>query len=60
MGSGTTGVASIQTGRRFIGIELDKDIFNTAAERISKALEQPRLFNQDAEQLRMKNDGKGY
>jgi len=60
MGSGTTGVASIQTGRRFIGIEIDKEYFDIAVNRISKALEQPRLFSQDAEQLRMKNDGEGY
>jgi len=39
MGSGSTGVAAINTGRRFIGIERDEDIFNTAVERIKKANE---------------------
>ena len=37
MGSGTIGVASINTNRDFIGIELDKDYFKIAEERIHKA-----------------------
>lgn len=37
MGSGTTGVACINTNRNFIGIELDKDYFNIAKERIENA-----------------------
>lgn len=37
MGSGTTGVACINTGRRFIGIELDEQYFGIATERINKA-----------------------
>jgi len=37
MGSGTTGVACIQTGRSFIGIEIDEGYFNIAKERIEKA-----------------------
>jgi site-specific DNA-methyltransferase (adenine-specific) len=36
MGSGTTGVAALQTGRRFIGIERDPTYFAIAQERISK------------------------
>ncbi len=39
MGSGSTGVACVNTNRNFIGIELDKDYFNIAQERINKALE---------------------
>ena len=35
MGSGTTGVACLNTNRKFIGIELDKDYFDIAKERIS-------------------------
>lgn len=35
MGSGTTGVASINTNRKFIGIEIDPQYFNIAQERIS-------------------------
>lgn len=34
MGSGSTGVACLNTNRRFIGIELDKTYFNIAKERI--------------------------
>ena len=34
MGSGSTGIACINTNRRFIGIELDKNYFNIAKERI--------------------------
>ena len=34
MGSGTTGVACVNTGRNFIGIELDPDYFRIAQERI--------------------------
>jgi DNA modification methylase len=37
MGSGTTGVACSNTGRKFIGIELDLNYFNIALERIEAA-----------------------
>jgi site-specific DNA-methyltransferase (adenine-specific) len=37
MGSGTTGVACVNTNRNFIGIELDENYFNIAKERIEKA-----------------------
>ena len=37
MGSGSTGVACANTGRNFIGIELYKNYFDIAQERISKA-----------------------
>lgn len=39
MGSGTTGVACINTGRNFIGIELDEKYFNIAKERIDNTTE---------------------
>ena len=39
MGSGSTGVACINTNRNFIGIELDENYFNIAKERIEKAAE---------------------
>lgn len=37
MGSGTTGVAALQAGRNFIGVENDPDHFKTACERIRDA-----------------------
>lgn len=44
MGSGTTGVAAIQAGRQFVGIEIDRHHFETACQRIREAYEQPTLF----------------
>ena len=43
MGSGTTGVAALSMGRRFIGIELDETYFDTACRRMEEALAQPSL-----------------
>lgn len=40
MGSGTTGVACVNTNRRFIGIELDPNYFDIAKERIYQTFEQ--------------------
>lgn len=45
MGSGSTGVACINTGRDFIGIELDAGYFETAKGRIDKAIEEKALTN---------------
>ena len=39
MGSGSTGVACVNTGRRFIGIELDPGYFEIAQTRIASAIE---------------------
>lgn len=44
MGSGTTGVACIKAGRKFIGIELHEPYFDIACERIRKAYAQPDMF----------------
>jgi DNA modification methylase len=44
MGSGTTGVACVNLGRRFIGIEIDRTYFDTACRRIEVAYRQPDLF----------------
>jgi len=44
MGSGTTGVAAIQLGRKFIGIEREPKYFDIACQRIEQAVAQPRLF----------------
>lgn len=44
MGSGTTGVACVKLGRKFIGIEKDAAHFKTACERIAAAVREPDLF----------------
>lgn len=46
MGSGTTGVACANLGRKFTGIELDPDYFDIACKRIEDAYKQPRLFDE--------------
>ena len=43
MGSGTTGVACVQTGRNFIGIEIDPGYFEIAKRRIEEAQLQHRM-----------------
>ena len=45
MGSGTTGVACVKLGRKFIGIEKDSKYFDIACRRIDQAYAQPRLFD---------------
>ena len=44
MGSGTTGVACANLGRKFIGIEIEPKYFDIACERIDAAYRQGRLF----------------
>jgi site-specific DNA-methyltransferase (adenine-specific)/modification methylase len=43
MGSGTTGVACVNLGRKFIGIEKEPKYFDIARRRINEALSRPRL-----------------
>jgi len=43
MGSGTTGIACIRTGRKFIGIEIDPAHFATARARLENELRQGLL-----------------
>jgi site-specific DNA-methyltransferase (adenine-specific) len=45
MGSGSTGVACVNTNRNFIGIEKDEKYFKIAEERIEKHTTQERLFS---------------
>ena len=45
MGSGTTGVACVQTGRNFIGVEIDPDYYALAERRIREAQAQPSLLS---------------
>lgn len=42
-GSGSTGVACVNMGRRFVGIERDPDYFDIMCRRIDEAMRQPRL-----------------
>lgn len=46
MGSGTTGVAAVQLGRKFIGIEIEPKYFDVACKRISAALSQGDMFTE--------------
>ncbi|EKS4789407.1 site-specific DNA-methyltransferase [Salmonella enterica] len=42
MGSGSTGVAALQTGRKFIGIEMSEHYFDIACRRLEKSVEEGR------------------
>ena len=56
MGSGTTGVACVKLGRKFIGIEIEPKYFDIACRRIEQAYKQPDLFVEQpkpAEQLNL-------
>jgi site-specific DNA-methyltransferase (adenine-specific) len=44
MGSSTTGVACVELGRRFIGIEIDERYFENAVKRVTAAQRQAPLF----------------
>jgi len=44
MGSGTTGVAAVKLGRKFIGIEIEPKYFEIACNRIQAALDAPDMF----------------
>lgn len=54
MGSGTTGVACANLGRKFIGIEIEPQYFDIACERIRQAYEQPRLLLPEPEPVQGK------
>lgn len=45
MGSGSTGVAAVNTNRSFIGIELDENYFNIAEQRIQEAINKKELLD---------------
>lgn len=44
MGSGTTGVAAVKVGRRFVGIEQNEKWFDLSCRRIQAALDAPDMF----------------
>jgi len=45
MGSGSTGIAAVESGRRFIGIEINEKYFDIACKRIRNTAAQGKLFN---------------
>lgn len=55
MGSGSSGLAAIKRGRRFIGIELQERFFDIACRRIEAALREPDMFIEPPKPL--KQDG---
>jgi DNA modification methylase len=52
MGSGTTGVACIRTGRRFIGVEIEPRYAAIAVERMERELSQPCLPTMEPERAK--------
>ena len=44
MGGGSTGVAAVKEGRKFIGVELDPQWFELSCKRIRDAYAQPDMF----------------
>lgn len=53
MGSGTTGVAAAKLGRRFVGLEAEREFCNLAARRISATLALPKGHISGTDQPRM-------
>ena len=49
VGSGTTGIAAIKSGRRFVGCEQSPQYFDVACRRIEEATRQVRLFDPASE-----------
>lgn len=44
MGSGSTGVAAVKTGRKFFGVEIEPRYFDIACRRIADAVSRPDMF----------------
>ena len=51
MGSGSTGVACVNTNRNFIGVELDENYFNIAEKRIQEALDNKEKNDEPLQKL---------
>lgn len=49
MGTGSTGVACVTSGRKFIGIKIDPGYFEIACSRIEKAQQQAQIEMEDAD-----------
>ena len=52
MGSGSTGVAALRAGRRFVGCEINPEHFETACRRLSDENARPRLFKDEAPKMK--------
>lgn len=52
MGSGSSGVACVNTNRNFIGIELDEGYFNIAKKRIEEAKKQQMIAQRSEQNAR--------
>ena len=52
MGSGTTGVAAVQMGRKFIGIEREPKYFDIACKRIEQATAQGQIFESELPKMK--------
>lgn len=59
MGSGTTGVAAIRLGRRFIGIEIEPKYFEIAKKRIQDELTRVSFLNGDHSAKSVKTESTG-
>jgi DNA modification methylase len=57
MGSGTTGVAAVQLGRKFVGVEIDPTFFDMACQRIRDAYERPDMWAAHVEPTQLILDG---
>lgn len=55
MGSGTTGVACVNLGRKFIGIEIEPRYFDIACRRIADAVSRPRLFAETPQKVKQES-----
>ena len=59
MGSGTTIIAALRTGRKSIGIEKNPEYFAIAQERIKQAEQQPALFHEAQQSVHLTASGAG-
>jgi DNA modification methylase len=57
MGSGSTGVACVETGRGFIGSEINPKYFAVAEKRISQAVRKPSFFTPSNNRLHLTGGG---
>jgi site-specific DNA-methyltransferase (adenine-specific) len=47
MGSGTTAIAALELGRKYIGFEKEEKYVRLAKQKIQESLRQPSLFSRD-------------